>query len=120
MNFSYAGIHAALGPTHVPSDDKEIDLPELETSRRLAVGRDGSGSFVLVAPGQPKTRRLEGRQFQFEPWTELVDRRSSIILRDVSLLRFRPLGDDSEVRDAVSAVFSGLVELSLVHAGRLG
>lgn len=109
--FDYAAVYAAIAPEHVPADDQDIDLPQLDQARRLGIGRDGGRSFVFVGPGQPTGLTLEGRQFRFDPWTDLVDRRSSIVLKDVCVLRFQPV-DDVEVRDAVAVVFAGLVELA--------
>jgi len=118
--FGYDEIHAAVAPEHIPTDGRDIDLPQLDPDHRLGIGRDGEGTFVLVGPGQATARRLKGHQFRFEPWSELVDRRSSVVLKDVCVLRFWPADDEAEVRDAVSAVFAGLVEMALSTPDALG
>lgn len=117
--FDYNGIHAAIGPEHVPVADADIDLPELDQASRLGVGRDGERAFVFVGPGQATARTLEGRQFRFDPWRELVDRRSGVVLKDVCVLRFRA-ADEVEVRNAVAAVFAGLVDLARSTPSVLG
>ena len=109
--FDYEGIYAAIGPEHVPVADPDIDLPEMDQGLRLGVGRDGQRAFIFVGPGQATARTLEGRQFRFDPWRELIDRGSGVVLKDVCVLRFRT-ADEVEVRDAVAAVFAGLVDLA--------
>ncbi|OAB88675.1 hypothetical protein AWH69_02455 [Janibacter melonis] len=50
---------------------------------------------------------------------ELVDNASGVRLSDVCVLRFRPL-DESDVMDAVAAVFEGLIQLTRSTPGMLG
>jgi hypothetical protein len=118
--FDYPTVHSAVAPLNVPKRAGDIDLPQLDPDRRLGVGRASDGAFVLVGPGQATARILTGRQFSFDPWKELVDRRSNVVLKDVCVLRFRPIDDETEVRDAVAAVFLGLVELALSTPNALG
>jgi hypothetical protein len=115
----YADVSAAISPEHVPQDEPDIELPRIDQSRGLAVGRDGRRAFVLVGPGQPTAQPLEGGRYRFDPWTQLVDRRSSAVLKDVCVLRFRA-DEELVVRDAVAAVFAGLVELASSAPDALG
>lgn len=119
MTFGFQEIRSAIEPGNVPTGDRDINLPALHQEMRLGVGRDGGQAFVLVGPGQPTARTLEGRQFRFDPWMELVDNASGVRLRDVCVLRFRPL-DKSDVMDAVAAVFEGLIQLTRSTPGVLG
>lgn len=119
MMFGYGEVRAAIEPGNVPVQDRDISLPALEQELRLGVGRDGQSAFVLVGPGQPTATTLEGRQFRFDPWIDLVDHSTGIMLHDVCVLRFRPV-DDTDVRDAVAAVFEGLIQLTRSTPEALG
>lgn len=119
MILGFQDVRSAIEPSNVPDTDRDINLPALEPKTRIGVGRDGGRAFVLVAPGQPTAQTLEGRHVRFDPWMELVDSASGITLKDVCVLRFRPM-DESGVKDAVAAVFEGLIQLTRSTPDALG
>lgn len=118
--FEFAGIQVAISPDRVPADRRDIELPELEAPLQIGVGRGGDDSYVLVGPGQPTAPALHGQRFTFEPWVELIDSSSGTVLKDVCILKFWPIDDRDDVRGAISAVFSGLVELATSSPSSLG
>lgn len=118
--FGFPEIRFATSPDHVPADERDIDLPALEGHHRIGVGRGGDESYVLVGPGQAQSLGVEGTRYHFEPWKELVDSRSGAVLRDVCVLKFWPIDDTDEIREAIAAVFAGLIELARSSPTSLG
>ena len=118
--FSYDQIRSAVAAASVPALPEDISLPVISSAARIGVGRDGSGSFVLVGPGQASALVLEGKHYRFEPWTDLIDRKSGSPLRDVCVLRFKHDSPDDSVTNAVVAVFAGLVETAASAPTSLG
>jgi hypothetical protein len=118
--FGFREIRAALADGQVPLDELDIKLPELDVAPRIGVGRGGDRSYALVGPGQATGSSRRGQQFSFEPWKDLVDSGSGAVLKDVCVLRFWPIDDTDEIRQAVAAVFAGLVDLGRTSPTSLG
>jgi hypothetical protein len=118
--FAFAEIQLAIAPNRVPADGRDIELPELDTTLQIGVGRGGDDSYVLVGQGQATAPALRGQRFTFDPWMELVDRGSGTVLKDVCVLKFWPVDDLDEIRSAIAAVFAGLIELATSSPSSLG
>lgn len=118
--FDFREVHAALEAGSSADDAADISLPLLDAALRVGVGRDGSGAFVFVGPGQATESSHGGDNYAFDPWLVLVDQASGLTLRDVCLLRFHPRSDTAPVLDAVAAVFVGLAETAAIMPSSLG
>lgn len=90
----------------------DIELAALDLAMTIGTGRGGDGTFVFVGPGDAGAREIRGRYHSFRPWTNLVDGRTGAPLVDVCILRLEPPEAAPEVAEAVSAIFTGLVELA--------
>ena len=107
---TYEAVLHSLASDRVPASTEDIELAELEPGRRIGTGRGGDSAYILVGPGQARAPQLSGAHFAFQPWTSLIDHRTSQALDDVCVLRF--WSDDPNVLSGVAAVFSGLVDLT--------
>lgn len=97
----------ALDPTRIPEASGTYTL-ELTEGDRIGAGRSWKSEFVFVGPGQPTWQAFDGPHCEFRPWTQLDSIEAGIELEDAALLLLSPPFAESEVFDAVVAVFRGL------------